>query len=188
MSSQRLILASTSPRRKELLRRLGLAFDVVEPRFDESPTSRPAREECLHFASEKALSVKDLCPDSLIIGCDTLIECEGEILGKPEDVADAARILAKLSDRTHRVHTGVVLLNTVTGETRGHVETAEVTFRKMTDQEVRDYVATGEPMGKAGAYAVQGKARKLFIESVKGEEEAVIGLPLKILREWLLNP
>ncbi len=182
---QKLHLASTSPRRQELLKQLGIDFEVVAPRFEESPTGRPPQEECLFFAREKALSVAAELPNAWILGCDTLIACEGLILGKPKDAADAFRILKTLSGKTHQVLSAVVLLNTATGDRKEHVEIAQVRFRNLEDQTIRDYIATGEPMGKTGAYAVQGLARKLLIESVEGEEVAVIGLPLKILKEWL---
>jgi septum formation protein len=178
-----LILASTSPRRKDLLSRLGIPFDIVEPSCEETSTTLRAEEECLHFAEEKARSVAVLRPGALILASDTLISCDDEKLGKPKDDEDAFHILKKLSGRTHEVHTAVVLLG---GEKElKHVETAKVTFRPMTDDEIRAYVSTGEPMGKAGAYAVQGRARSLFIENVEGDEEAVIGLPVALVAKWL---
>lgn len=181
---RRFCLASTSPRRRDLLKRLGVSFDVIAPRFEESPTGLSAEEECLTFARSKALSVKEDCPGAWILGCDTLIECGGEILGKPADAADARRILAKLSGRAHRVLSAIVLLDAETGDRKEHVEIATVVFKNLSAGDIDGYVATGEPMGKAGAYAVQGLARTRLIESVEGEEEAVIGLPLARLRVW----
>jgi septum formation protein len=185
-----LYLASTSPRRKDLLSRLKIPFLVVPPPFEETPTELPARDEALLFAERKARSVAEVIMKSggegWVLGADTLIACEGEILGKPKDEKDACRILRRLSGRTHEVHTSVALLDVATSKVLRHgVETARVTFRPMTDEEIRSYVATGEPMGKAGAYAVQGKARSLFIENVEGDEEAVVGLPIALVAKWL---
>lgn len=183
--TRELCLASTSPRRRDLLSRLNVAFRVVAPHYEEIPTTRPPEAECLLFAEEKAKSVRSLCPGAWILSSDTMIECEGRGIGKPKDAEDAVAILKILMGKTHEVHTAVVLLNAETGETRRHLETARVTFRHSTEKEIRDYVATGEPMGKAGAYAVQGKARSLFIENVEGDEEAVIGLPVALVKTWL---
>lgn len=178
-----LLLASTSPRRKDLLQSLGVPFKIVAPKFEETPTSLAPTAECLLFAEEKARSVLADHPDAWVLGSDTLIDCDGEKLGKPIDTEDAVRILTKLSGRTHLVHTAVVLLGG--GKESKHVETARVTFRAMTETEIRSYIATGEPMGKAGAYAVQGRARGLFITNVEGDEEAVIGLPVALVKSWL---
>ncbi|HEX5036765.1 MAG TPA: Maf family protein [bacterium] len=180
-----LYLASTSPRRRDLLSRLGVSFQTVAPVYEETPTSCPPREECLIFAEEKAKSVRAQCPKAWILGADTLIEFGGKALGKPKDDEDAVAILQSLMGKTHEVHTAVVLLNSETGETLRHVETARVTFKRASEEEIRAYVATGEPRGKAGAYAVQGRARSLFIENVEGDEEAVIGLPVAFIKKWL---
>jgi nucleoside triphosphate pyrophosphatase len=185
VTKNKLFLASTSPRRRDLLGTLKIPFQVVEPLYEESPSGLPPSEECLLFAEGKARSVASRCGEGFVLGADTLIECEGVILGKPKDAEDAVRILSQLSGKTHRVHTAVILLDTQTGRMRRHVETAKVSFRRMTGQEIRDYVATGEPQGKAGAYAVQGRARQLFIENVEGDEEAVIGLPVALVKQWL---
>ncbi len=180
-----IILASTSPRRRDLMDRLGVPYRTIPPRFEETPTSLPPETEALSFAEQKALSVQEECPGALVIGSDTLIDCGGEKLGKPSDPADAERILTKLSGKTHRVLTAVVLLDTKDGSLKRHCEIAFVTFKPLAPEKIRDYVATGEPMGKAGAYAVQGKARTMLIEKVEGDEEAIIGLPVRILKKWL---
>jgi septum formation protein len=185
-----LYLASTSPRRRTLLARLGVPFQVVAPPFEEIPTGRPPKLECLYFAEQKAraaaLAIKKDGGRGCILAADTLIACQGEILGKPQDDADAFRILRKLSGKTHEVHTAVALVDSESEELlRDGVETARVRFRPLTDDEIRAYVSTGEPTGKAGAYAVQGRARKLLIENVEGDEEAVIGLPVALVAKWL---
>ncbi|MBI2082035.1 MAG: septum formation protein Maf [Deltaproteobacteria bacterium] len=180
----KLYLASTSPRRKNLLARLGIPFEVVPPTFLEHETTLTPSEETLLFAEEKARSIASPPPNALILGCDTLIACDGQKLGKPEDAADAKRILKILSGKTHEVHTALFLLDTQNGSSKRHLETTRVTFRRLSDPEIATYVATGEPFGKAGAYAIQGRARG-FITKIEGDEESVIGLPLKILRGWL---
>ena len=119
----------------------------------------------------------------MILASDTLIECDGKKLGKPKDLEDAARILKKLSAKTHRLYTAVVLLDSKKDRMKKHLEEVRVTFRLLSDQEIRDYVATGEPLGKAGAYAIQGNART-FITKIKGDEQAAIGLPLTPIRQW----
>ena len=106
-------------------------------------------------------------------------------MGKPSDDKEAFAILSKLSGKRHQVMTAIVLLNTSDSSLCRHLEVASVTFRPLTEKEIRDYIATGEPIGKAGAYAVQGKAGRQLIEKVEGDEEAVIGLPLKVIRGWL---
>lgn len=180
----KLTLASKSPRRKDLLQKSGLSFEVISPRFEEKPTSLSAAEETLYFAEEKARSVAALCPNALVIGSDTLIECDGKKLGKPKDKKDAIRILSALSGKQHVIHTAVVLLNTQTNSLLKHREEVQVTFKKLSQKEIETYVATGEPMGKAGAYAIQGKGKTL-LEKVEGDEEAAIGLPLTTLKKWL---
>lgn len=180
----RLILASTSPRRQELLRSLQVPFETVAPSFVEYPTDFNPAEEALFFAEQKARSVAQDFPECLILGSDTLIECEGEKIGKPLDERDAVGMLQQLSGKTHQVHTAVVLLDTKNGTLQRHLETAAVTFQVLTESQIVDYVATGEPMGKAGGYAIQGEGRML-IAKVEGDEEAVIGLPLAPIRRWL---
>ncbi len=180
----KLVLASVSPRRRELLATLGIPYEVVAPRYEERPTNLSAEAEALHFAEEKARSVADLFPGARILAADTLIECEGEKIGKPSDTEDAKRILKKLFGRTHRLYTAVVLFEVASGVVKRHVERVTVTFRPLSPDEIEAYVATGEPLGKAGGYAIQGEGRRL-VSRVQGDEEAVIGLPLKVVRRWL---
>ena len=156
----------------------------MAPKFEEQSTPLPPSEEAMYFAEQKARSLVDLCPDSLLLGSDTLVACDGEKLGKPKDIEDAIRILRKLSGKTHWVHTALVLLDTATGSLKSHVESVAVTFYPISEEDNFNYVKSGEPMGKAGAYALQGKGRA-FISRVDGDEEAVIGLPLTPIRKWL---
>lgn len=181
----KLYLASTSPRRKELLKKLGIPFEVVVPTFIESSTALSPEEEVLHFAREKARSVASDYPQSLIIGSDTMVVCEGQKIGKPSHDAEAQKILSHLSGKTHEVLTAVVLLNTMTGEEKTHIEKAHVTFKSLSPEEIRHYIASGEPQGKAGAYAIQGREGQHLVEKLEGDVEAVMGLCLTPLREWL---
>lgn len=182
----KLILASTSPRRRELLQELNIPFEIVAPRFEEHATKLPPREEALLFAREKAQSVVADHPKSLILASDTLVALNGIKLGKPTDPADAERMLNLLSGRKHFIYTAVALLNTDSGETREHVEEVTVRFRPLNADEIAAYIATGEPFDKAGAYAIQGGAKD-FVTHVDGDLNAVIGLPLAPLQKWLTN-
>jgi len=179
-----LILASTSPRRYELLQRLKIPFEAVSPRFVEMETDLPPQNETLFLAEQKALSVAEDHPNSLILASDTLVVCDKEKLGKPNDPHDAIRMLRKLSENTHIVCTAVILLNTQDESIQTHVDVASVTFRQISEQEISDYVASKEPLDKAGAYAIQGGAQK-FVIQVDGNIDAVIGLPLEPIKKWL---
>ena len=180
----KLILASTSPRRRELLTTLDVPFDVVPPTFVETNSERSAAEETLYFAEQKARSIAAEYSNALILGSDTLIACGGEKLGKPRDPADAHRILSYLSGRIHELYTAVALLNTASQQCRHHLEIVRVRFRALSEAEIAQYIATGEPMGKAGAYAAQEKGQHL-IEYIEGDRNAVIGLPLDPIKAWL---
>lgn len=161
-----------------------IPFELIAPKFEENPTQLVPEEECLHLAREKALSVQDDCPNALVLGCDTLVALEGEKLGKPADREDAQRILKQLSGKRHAVHSAAVLLDTETGGIRQIVDTAWVTFKILSDADVEDYVRSGEPMDKAGAYGIQGRAGE-WVTKLEGDMETVIGLPTRIIQEWL---
>ncbi len=178
----RLILASTSPRRRELLGRLGVPFDIASPQFEEviDPHASP-ETQAEQFALGKARSI--VAPDAVVLGSDTLVVVDHTILGKPTDAADARRMLRLLCGRAHRVITAVAV--TAPGQPP-HVflDTAQVQMRAADDAEIAAYVSTGEPMDKAGAYAAQGAGAR-FIASIKGDETTVIGLPLQRVAEAL---
>lgn len=170
----KLILASGSPRRAKLLQQAGLSFDVIVPEIDESPLpNEPPADFVLRTAREKAESIP--AGDAVVLAADTAVVDGRKILGKPIDSADAAAMLRSLSGRTHLVMTGVCLYTTEKVHCF-HVET-EVTFRKLSEEEILDYVASGEPMDKAGAYAIQGGAAKMA-RRVNGSYSNVVGLPL----------
>jgi len=178
-----IILASASPRRRELLGTLGADF-TVEPAQGEETTPHCGSADGIvtALAEAKAAEVAAKHPDALVIGADTVVALDGRILGKPKDEADAASMLRLLSGRSHTVCTGLCLIR---GGTRlTHAETTAVHFRSLTDAEIAAYVATGEPMDKAGAYAIQGLA-SLFITGIEGDYFNVVGLPLCALGRML---
>lgn len=178
-----LILASASPRRRELLARLGQEFRVVTAEHDETMEENDPRAEVARVSRVKAQAVRALCADDdLILAADTIVVCDGKILGKPQDAAEAARMLRKLSNRAHRVMTGMTLLCGERIESRT-VET-EVRFRALCEEEIAAYVASGEPMDKAGAYGIQGAAAS-FVSELHGDYYNVMGLPLCTLTELL---
>lgn len=172
----RVILASQSPRRRELLAQIGIAHEVRPADIDEAylPHELPG-PHAERLAREKAGKLSAEHPDALVIGADTIVVIDGDVLGKPASAADAERMLLLLSGRTHLVHTAVAVAHgarLVSG-----VETVEVTFRALTAEQARDYIATGEPMDKAGAYGIQGFGAVL-VERIHGDYFAVMGLAL----------
>ena len=179
-----IVLASGSPRRKELLAKTGLKFSVVVSGGEEKAETSDPAETVEKLSLDKASAVADLLQaekePQLIIGADTVVACDGEILGKPSDREDAFRMLWKLQGQTHQVYTGVAML--VYGEDGEakeicHAERTEVFVHEMSDEEIRNYIASGEPMDKAGAYGIQGKAAA-FIEKIEGDYNNVVGLPV----------
>ncbi len=181
----KIILASTSPRRQELLSRLNIPFEVHAPKFDEtSDPTLTAEQEALSFARAKALSLKNEFPNALIIGSDTIVEIDGKKLGKPRDVQEAAAMLRRLSGRLHRVLTALAVVDPRTGEIRESLSVAQVEMKPLKGEEIHGYIATGEPFDKAGAYAVQGIGGNL-VAQVIGDYDTVVGLPLKELRRLL---
>lgn len=186
----KLILASASPRRAEILRNAGFDFDVVPAHPDESlRPDEAATDYVRRLAEEKALTVaRQLAKDavgefSFIIGADTVVVIGNEILGKPSSPANAREMLSRLSGKTHEVYTG---LSVVVGNRIAHtaVEKTRVTFQPLSEEEIEDYIATGEPFDKAGAYAIQGRGGK-FISRIEGCYFNVMGLPLARLYAML---
>ena len=176
MTAPRIILASASPRRRDLLRLVGIPHEVRPAEIDEAPLD--GEEPAAHaerLATEKALAVARHSPEAVTIGADTIVVVEGRILGKPSDEADAARMLRMLSGRTHTVYTAVAAARG--GRVEAEVEQVAVTFRDLDDREIARYIATGEPMDKAGAYGIQGFGATI-VERIEGDYFAVMGLAL----------
>ncbi len=177
-----LILSSASPRRRELLALTGLPFTVDAPDVDETCTL-PPREAVEELAQRKALAAAALHPGCVILAADTLVAVDDTALGKPRDEEDAFRMLHSLSGRWHQVHTGVSVVD-AKGQLHSAVDTTDVHFEAMADEAIRRYISTGEPMDKAGAYAVQGIAG-LWIDELRGSHTNVIGLPMALTRRLL---
>ena len=201
---RRIILASGSPRRRELLTQAGLAFCIKTADVDETPTVKEPAAVVEELSRRKAEAVAEerrtgagqtderivagtACgfepdaPGALIVAADTIVALDGEILGKPRDVEDAVRMLKELSGRTHEVFTGVTVLRETGGDRVRDAVTfsagTRVTFYPLTEEEIRDYVASGEPMDKAGAYGIQGLGARL-VERIEGDYNNVVGFPL----------
>jgi septum formation protein len=177
MTAPKLILASTSPRRRALLAAAGIEFDLAESGVEETRLAgEQAVEFALRMAGEKALAVSRRAGDALVLGADTIVECGGEILGKPRDPADAHRMLRTLSGRFHTVVTAFALARGGrVAESRAVV--SRVRFRDLGGDEIDAYIRTGEPMDKAGAYGIQAEGAGLVVE-VEGERDNVMGLPV----------
>jgi septum formation protein len=179
----RLVLASASPRRAEILRAVGWPFETQAADVDEAVRAgEGAAEYVERLAREKAGAVARGLLFGLVLGADTAVVAGGEILGKPRDGGDARRMLRSLSGRWHDVLTGVALVRAEDSRTRVAHARTRVRFREMSDEEIDWYVATGEPADKAGAYAVQGRAA-LFIEGLEGDYWNVVGLPVRLVYE-----
>ncbi len=178
----KLILASGSPRRRELLDTAGLDFDVIVADVDEKiPGGAEPQEVVKSLALQKAQAVAQMYPDSTVIGADTVVVNGGEILGKPKSEKNAEEMLAALSGKNHKVCTGVAIIK---GEKiKSFCETTEVEFHPLTEKQISDYVKTGEPMDKAGAYGIQGKGCVL-VKRINGDYFNVVGLPVsRVYRE-----
>jgi septum formation protein len=178
-----LVLASGSPRRSEILRAVGWPFEAAVSDVDETPRAGEAAEAYVRrLAREKAGAVASARLFGLVLGADTVVVVEGDILGKPRDAGEAARMLRRLSAHTHEVLTGVALVRAETGRSVSGVARTRVRFAELSGGEIERYVETGEPFDKAGAYAVQGRAA-LFIEAIEGEYLNVVGLPIRLVYE-----
>ena len=185
---RKIILASGSPRRRELLTDLGIKFEIMVDNSSEvTPKNVSPDEVVMTLAKNKLRNVAKNAPgDSLIIAADTVVACDGRILGKPKDEAQAFEMLSALSGRRHSVYTGVAVGDNKTGKTVCEFEKTDVFFRKLEDDEIKRYIATGEPMDKAGAYGIQNLGA-LFVERIDGDYFNVVGLPLCRLGKILKN-
>lgn len=178
----KVILASASPRRKELLKRLYSDFEIIPADVDETlPEDVGIEFAPLFLAATKADKIAETYPDDLIIAADTVVICDGKLYGKPKDKQEAKEMLSSLSGKTHKVITGCCI--SIGENTTCFAEESFVTFFDLNGREIDEYIATGEPMGKAGAYAIQGIGT-LLVEKIDGDYNNIVGLPIaKLKRE-----
>jgi len=173
---KKLILASGSPRRKELLSLYTTDFEIHVSDFDESAVTADTPARLVEkLARGKCLAVAARHPGNLVLGCDTVVDVNGEVFGKPHSVEDAKRMLRALSGATHQVHTGVCVSDGV--RTKSFVDSCRVTFFPISEEEIERYTATKEPYDKAGAYAIQGRAA-LWLDRIEGDYYTIMGLPV----------
>ena len=180
--NKKIILASASPRRRELLTQIGLDFDIVVSETEEKITSTEPAKVVEELSAQKAEAVWEklaTITDIIVLGADTVVACDGKILGKPADTEAAVAMLTMLQGRGHEVYTGVTILYEQNGErkTLTFHEKTTVHFYPMTDAQIREYVATGDPMDKAGAYGIQGLCAR-YISGIVGDYNNVVGLPV----------
>ena len=178
-SKLKIYLASSSPRRKKLLQQLNIPFNVLQVNVDEKVKKNEFPVKAVKRLSvEKMKKAEKEITDGIIITADTMVVLNKTIIGKPVNRKDAEKILKKLSNKTHKVYTGFCIKNTVTGKMITDFEKTFVTFRKIGDEEIHDYVSTSSPMDKAGAYGIQDDFGAVFVEKINGCYYNVVGLPL----------
>lgn len=183
MERERLLLASSSPRRQELLRLMGIPFDVYAVSIDEK--SREGAAETVKILSyQKACAAMEKNPSRVILAADTVVACGEKVLGKPKNEADAEHMLKLLSGNVNTVYTGVCLINAAAGYCKVCCDKTDVYFSALDDSAITDYIQSGEPMDKAGAYAIQGMGG-MFVEKIIGSPSNVIGLPMHLVRRML---
>jgi len=181
----KLVLASASPRREEILKRLNLKFTIVPSKIDEESFKIDDPVELVKtLAAEKAKSVSELVEDAVVIAADTVVVYDDQILGKPGGKLEAKKMLKKLSSNQHQVITGLAVLNSQSGERYVDFNITDVKIKALSESEIDNYVETGEPLGKAGAYAIQGLGG-LFVEEIRGSYYSVMGLPIHQLAQLL---
>lgn len=180
---KRLILASASPRRRELIKKVSADFECIAADVEETvPDGTETEMIPEHLASLKARKIAYTYPDAVVVGCDTIVIANGEMLGKPKDEKDAYRMLSMMSGIQHTVITGVCIINN--GSENRFSEVSRVTFKELTDEKIREYISTGEPMDKAGAYGIQTRGSEL-VEKYEGDYYNIIGLPVDRLKKEL---
>ena len=191
----KIILASASPRRRELLTQIGLEFQVVVSNVEEKVTATAPAAVVEELSAQKAEGVLQMLreqaqeeQDCLIIGSDTIVAVDGQILGKPKSPEDAKRMLRMLQGRAHEVYTGVTVLRVGTEERRTFHEETKVIFFPMTEEDIETYVATNDPLDKAGAYGIQGFCAR-YIQGIEGDYNNVVGLPVgrlyQEIKDWI---
>lgn len=181
-----IILASSSPRRKKLLKEAGFNFVVDTSNIDESKVDKQDPHKMVKQLSlEKAREVAKRHQDSIIIGADTTVFCDGQILEKPTDSEDAKRMLKFLNGKVHSVITGITIVNTETNQEITDSEESRVFFKKITNGQIDEYVQTGQAIDKAGAYAIQEGLSQYFVEKTEGDYTNIVGLPMNLLKQLL---
>jgi septum formation protein len=184
---KKLVLASASPRRRELLQREGFKLDVISCDIDENIHAPSPELLVMELALLKASAAcKKIKPDALVIGADTVVCIDKTILGKPCDSMEAKKMLTKLSGRAHQVYTGVCVIDNKTAYAVCRYKRTDVIFRRLTKKQIRDYIKTGEPFDKAGGYGIQGEGGKL-VRCIVGDYSNVVGLPVELLMDILNN-
>ena len=184
---KKLILASNSPRRRELLEQIGVEFEVIPSNAEEKVTKQEPSEVVEELSRQKAEDVAAAVEDGIVLGADTVVCQDGQIMGKPKDEADAKQMLQKLQGEEHSVYTGVTILVKGNGAVQ-HVQTfsqeTKVYVYEMTDEEIDRYIATGEPLDKAGAYGIQGRFAA-YVDGIEGDYNNVVGLPVSAVWQEL---
>lgn len=183
--NRRIILASTSPRRKELLEKTGLSFETAGSDYEEDMTLKlPPAELAKHLSRGKAEAAAKQYPDAIVIAADTFIAYDNNVLGKPHTPEKAKETLCMLAGKPHSVITGFTIVDTKSGESTSEAVETKVYFRDLTDDEIDKYIATGEPLERAGAYAIQGIGKDL-VDRIEGDYDNVVGLPTTAVLEAL---
>jgi septum formation protein len=184
LGNRRLILASNSPRRRQILSEIGLTFEVISPNIEEHLNSTPPARHVVKYSLEKVKNVSQQVSRGIILGADTIVVLESEMLGKPKSKEEAFQMLSKLSGQTHTVYSGVAVLDVEKSLSLTGYQTTEVVFNQLNDAEIERYLSTGEYVDKAGAYGIQGMG-SLLVKEIKGDLDNVIGLPLATVGKLL---
>lgn len=183
---KKIILASKSPRRKYLLESINLEFEIIPSNFEEDIEGKTFSKKFIEsLAYEKAKEVADRIDEGLVIGADTVVILGKKILGKPKDKEEAVKMLQSLSGKTHKVITGVAIVDKYEDKTLINSAITKVTFKKLSEREINAYIETGEPMDKAGSYGIQNAIGSLFVDKIDGCYNNVVGLPLNLLAKML---
>jgi len=186
LHTRKIVLASTSPRRIQLLKQLGVKFECFDPNKSEDSVATNPEQRVIENAEKKARPAMSQYSEALIIAADTIVYFDGNILEKPKDTSDAIRMVTLLSGQVHTVYTALFIHDTTSGRNRVEIEKTLVRVKKLTKEEISSYVDTGEPMDKAGAYAAQGLGG-LLLEKIDGCFYNVVGLPLSLLHKMLVD-